>query len=415
MIKLNHVSFSYQNGEANEMQVLSDVSFQASRGECVVLCGKSGCGKTTMLRLVNGLIPHFYAGKLEGNVLVGGQEMQQTPLPQTSRIVGSVFQNPRTQFFHLDTTGEMAFNLENQNVPRPQMKKRLEEVSYRLNLQELMDRNIFELSGGEKQQIACGSVYAALPSVIVMDEPSSNLDMESIRKLQKLIRMMKDEGKTVLISEHRLWYLEGIADRYVLLEDGRIRQEFTPEAAADLSLEKRKALGLRAVKREQLYELRPDMGLIKQKSTGLEIDGLQFSRQMRQVLNVPHLEIPSGAIVAVIGENGAGKSTFSLCLAGLLKHTGTVRIDGKKIAHKKLPEQVYLVMQEAGHQLFSDTVLGELTLNNPALSEEKGKEVLTTLGLNGMENRHPGSLSGGQQQRLSLGTALCMKRKLSSQ
>ena len=328
MIKLNHVSFSYQNGEANEMQVLSDVSFQASCGECVVLCGKSGCGKTTMLRLVNGLIPHFYAGKLEGNVLVGGQEMQQTPLSQTSRIVGSVFQNPRTQFFHLDTTGEMAFNLENQNVPRPQMKKRLEEVSYRLNLQELMDRNIFELSGGEKQQIACGSVYAALPSVIVMDEPSSNLDMESIRKLQKLIRMMKDEGKTVLISEHRLWYLEGIADRYVLLEDGRIRQEFTPETAADLSLEKRKALGLRAVKREQLYELRPDMGLIKQKSTGLEIDGLQFSRQMRQVLNVPHLEIPSGAIVAVIGENGAGKSTFSLCLAGLLKHTGTVRIDG---------------------------------------------------------------------------------------
>ena len=412
MIKLNHVSFSYQNGEANEMQVLSDVSFQASRGECVVLCGKSGCGKTTMLRLVNGLIPHFYAGKLEGNVLVGGQEMQQTPLPQTSRIVGSVFQNPRTQFFHLDTTGEMAFNLENQNLPRPQMKKRLEEVSYRLNLQELMDRNIFELSGGEKQQIACGSVYAALPSVIVMDEPSSNLDMESIRKLQKLIRMMKDEGRTVLISEHRLWYLEGIADRYVLLEEGRIRQEFTPEAAAGLSLEKRKALGLRAVKQEQLYELRPDMGLIKQKSTGLEIDWLQFSRQMRQVLNVPHLEIPSGAIVAVIGENGAGKSTFSLCLAGLLKHTGTVRIDGKKIAHKKLPEQVYLVMQEAGHQLFSDTVLGELTLNNPALSEEKGKEVLTTLGLNGMENRHPGSLSGGQQQRLSLGTALCMKRKL---
>ena len=162
MIKLNHVSFSYQNGEANEMQVLSDVSFQASRGECVVLCGKSGCGKTTMLRLVNGLIPHFYAGKLEGNVLVGGQEMQQTPLSQTSRIVGSVFQNPRTQFFHLDTTGEMAFNLENQNVPRPQMKKRLEEVSYRLNLQELMDRNIFELSGGEKQQIACGSVRSSL-------------------------------------------------------------------------------------------------------------------------------------------------------------------------------------------------------------------------------------------------------------
>ena len=184
MIKLNHVSFSYQNGEANEMQVLSDVSFQASRGECVVLCGKSGCGKTTMLRLVNGLIPHFYAGKLEGNVLVGGQEMQQTPLSQTSRIVGSVFQNPRTQFFHLDTTGEMAFNLENQNVPRPQMKKRLEEVSYRLNLQELMDRNIFELSGGEKRRLYLLRVLMGAPNVLLLDEPTNDLDIPTLSVLE---------------------------------------------------------------------------------------------------------------------------------------------------------------------------------------------------------------------------------------
>ena len=133
---------------------------------------------------------------------------------------------------------------------------------------------------------------------------------------------------------------------------------------------------------------------------------------MRQVLHVPHLAIPKGAVVAVIGENGAGKSTLSLCLAGLLKHSGTVRIDGEKIAHKKLPEQVYLVMQEAGHQLFSDTVLGELTLNDPAVTEEQAKAVLAKLGLDGLEARHPGSLSGGQQQRLSLGTALCTKRKL---
>ncbi|MDO4324317.1 MAG: ABC transporter ATP-binding protein, partial [Lachnospiraceae bacterium] len=400
MIELHHVSFAYQNGETSETQVLCDVNFQASPGECVVLCGKSGCGKTTMLRLVNGLVPHFYAGKLEGSVLVGGLDVQQTQLPRMSRVVGSVFQNPRTQFFHLDTTGEMAFNLENQNVSRSQMQERLTEVVYRLSLQELMDRNIFELSGGEKQQIACGSVYASLPQIIVMDEPSSNLDMESIRKLQKLIRIMKAEGKTVLISEHRLWYLVGIADRYVLLENGQISQEFTPEAAANLSRVQRTELGLRAVKREQLYEPRIDVRPTERKDTGLEIDGLQFSREMRQVLNVPHLKIPRGAIVAVIGENGAGKSTLSLCLAGLLKHSGTVRINGEKIAHKKLPEQTYLVMQEAGHQLFSDTVLGELTLNNKTLTEAQAKAALAELGLNGMENRHPGSLSGGQQQRL---------------
>ena len=130
------------------------------------------------------------------------------------------------------------------------------------------------------------------------------------------------------------------------------------------------------------------------------------------MLNVPRLKIPKGAIVAVIGENGAGKSTLSLCLAGLLKHSGAVRIDGEKVPHKKLPQQAYLVMQEAGHQLFSDTVLGELTLNNPTLTEEQAKAALAKLGLSGLENRHPGSLSGGQQQRLSLGTALCTRRNL---
>ena len=415
-MKLNHVSFSYQTGETRETQGLRDVSFQASPGECVAFCGKSGCGKTTMLRLINGLVPHFYTGKLEGSALVGGLDVRRTELSQIAGIVGSVFQNPRTQFFHLDTTGEMAFNLENQNMPRPQMKERLKEAVRLLDLQELMDRNIFELSGGEKQQIACGSVYAAMPQIIVMDEPSSNLDMESIRKLQKLICMMKEEGKTVLISEHRLWYLEGIADRYVLLENGRIREEFTPDAAAGLLAEQRNTYGLRAIRREQLYEPQPDIRRTIQKKTGkevgLEIEGLTFSCQMCQVLNVPHLTIPRGAIVAVIGENGAGKSTLSLCLAGLLKHSGSVRIAGEKVPCKKLPEQVYLVMQEAGHQLFSDTVLGELTLNNTALTEKQAKEVLTQLGLNGIKNRHPGSLSGGQQQRLSLGTAVCMRRRL---
>lgn len=413
MIKLNHVSFAYKTGEAGEpVQVLHNVNFQAAPGECVVFCGKSGCGKTTMLRLINGLVPHFYAGNLEGSVLIGGVDTTQTPLPRMARIVGSVFQNPRTQFFHLDTTGEMVFNLENQNISCSEMQKRLQEVVCRLNLQELMERNIFELSGGEKQQIACGSAYASLPPIIVMDEPSSNLDMESIRKLQKIICIMKEEGKTVLLSEHRLWYLEGIADRYVLLENGQISQEFTPEMIAKLSKENRDKMGLRAVSRKQLYEPCYDMNIGEYSDVGLEIDRLQFCREKRQVLNIPHLKIPKGAIVAVIGENGAGKSTLSLCLTGLLKHAGTIRIDDEKIPNKKLPEQTYLVMQEAGHQLFSDTVLGELTLNKQTVTEVQAEEILDKLGLNGMKNRHPGSLSGGQQQRLSLGIALCSKRRL---
>ncbi len=414
MVHFKQVSFTYGTGETTKEfpKILQNVSFHAVPSECVVLCGKSGCGKTTMLRLINGLIPHFYSGKLTGSVTVGEVDIAASDLPRISRVVGSVFQNPRTQFFHMDTTGEMAFNLENQNMPRPQMQKRLEDVVYRLNLEDLMKRDIFELSGGEKQQIACGSVYAALPQVMVLDEPSSNLDMEKIKKLQILLRTMKDEGKTVILSEYRLWYLDSIADRYVLLENGTISEEFSPEQLRALPDRNREMLGLRAVSKGQLRQIKPDVPPQTGKEPGLKVDGLTFTRKDRQVLDIRRLEIPKGAIVAVVGENGAGKSTLSFCLAGLLRHHGRIAIAGKNVSCKKLLEQAYVVMQEAGHQLFSDTVLGELTLNNPTLSEADACAVLRELGLSELEQCHPGSLSGGQQQRLSLGTALCSRRKL---
>lgn len=413
MIELENVSFTYENSEIKEKQsTLSDVTFRVSAGECVVLCGRSGCGKTTLLRMVNGLVPHFYQGEMKGKVSVGEIDIQNSGLPEISRIVGSVFQNPRTQFFHTDTTGEMAFNLENQSIPQTQIKERIGNVVARLNLQDLMDRNIFELSGGEKQQIACGSVYAAMPQVMVLDEPSSNLDMGSIRKLKKLIRTMKEEGKTVLISEHRLWYLQGLADRYVVMENGQIVQELLPEQMMSLSEEERQKMGLRAASKEQIQAIKLNGLGLENSANGLEVKGLSFYRKKRQILDIDHICIPKGAIVAIIGENGAGKSTFSMCLSGLLSHRGTILIEGERIPLKKLPEHAYLVMQEAGHQLFSDSVMGELTLNNEKLTEEQALGVLESLGLKGLENRHPGALSGGQQQRLSLGTALCTKRRL---
>lgn len=415
MIEIKDVAFSYQEEEQKTgMEVLQNVSLQVKRGECVVLCGRSGCGKTTLLRMMNGLIPHFYTGNLQGNVTVDGIQTTEQSLVQISKIVGSVFQNPRSQFFHLDTTGEMAFNLENQNLSRQQMEERLDDTVERLDLEELMDRNIFKLSGGEKQRIACGAVYAALPEVIVLDEPSSNLDMESIRKLKKMLERMKKDGKTIVISEHRLWYLDGIADRYVYMEDGHIQHKYTRKEMLEISETERKHLGLRVVKKNQLYDVEMK-GYKERRQTevpGLEIENLTYRHKKQQVLHIPNLQIPQGAIVAVIGENGAGKTTLSLCLSGLLKHHGCIRIKGEKIPNKRLPSKMYLVMQEAGHQLFSDTVLGELTLNNAVTTETEAKEILDIMGLDQLEERHPGSLSGGQQQRLSIATALCMKRSV---
>lgn len=412
MVTFENVSYTYQTGMemSTSTAVLTDVNLHIGKGECVVLCGRSGCGKTTMLRLVNGLAPHFYAGNLQGAVSVAGMDIPSSDLPEISKIVGSVFQNPRTQFFHMDTTGEMAFNLENQNMPRQQMKQRIEEVAYHLHLEELLERDIFELSGGEKQQIACGSIYASFPEVVVLDEPSSNLDMESIRKLQKLIQTMKDDGKTILISEHRLWYLNGIADRYILMDNGCIIREYNPKEINALTPQEGTALGLRAINQQQLHTVPETATLNLNQEQAIEIHGLTFNRGQRQVLDIRRLNIPKGAIVAVVGENGAGKSTLSLCLAGLLRHSGTIRVGGKTIPNKQLSESAFLVMQEAGHQLFSDSVMGELALNNASFSAEQAQVVLNELGLQGLEKRHPGALSGGQQQRLSLATAICNHR-----
>ena len=172
MIELKHVSFTYQ-GQTGDG--LHDINLTIEDGECVLFCGRSGCGKTTITRLVNGLIPQFYAGELAGSVLVDGQEVSDLPMHQLAAKVGSVFQNPRTQFFNVDTDSEIAFGIENQALPAHQLRERVDRASAELHIENLRNRNIFELSGGEKQKIAFASVYAMNPQIYLLDEPSSNL------------------------------------------------------------------------------------------------------------------------------------------------------------------------------------------------------------------------------------------------
>lgn len=212
MIEFENVSFSYIGQEHGG---LHDINLKISDGECVLFCGRSGCGKTTITRLVNGLIPQFYQGELRGHVLVDGQEISNIPMYQIAAKVGSVFQNPRTQFFNVDTDSEIAFGIENEARPPKALAERVEQTAKDLQIQNLRNRNIFELSGGEKQKIAFASVYAMNPQIYLLDEPSSNLDMTSIQELREHLRLIKKQGKTVLIAEHRLYYLMELADRIV--------------------------------------------------------------------------------------------------------------------------------------------------------------------------------------------------------
>lgn len=188
MIELKHVSFAYQGQEHDG---LHDINLTIADGECVLFCGRSGCGKTTITRLVNGLIPQFYAGELTGSVLVDGQETGKLPMYQTAAKVGSVFQNPRTQFFNVDTDSEIAFGIENEARPPVELAERVEQATDDLHIRPLRNRNIFELSGGEKQKIAFASVYAMNPEIYLLDEPSSNLDMTSIQELKGHLRLLQ--------------------------------------------------------------------------------------------------------------------------------------------------------------------------------------------------------------------------------
>ena len=222
-VELRSVSFTYAGFDA---PAVDNVSFAVAPGECIVLCGESGCGKTTATRIVNGLAGGFYEGSRTGKVLIAGRDVDDLEDWELSSLTGSVFQNPRTQFFNLDTTGEIAFGMENLGVPREEMHRRVRDVVRELGIECLMGRGIFELSGGQMQSVAFASAWACKPSVYVLDEPSSNLDPPSMEKLASFISKAKSSGSAVIIAEHRLSYLASVADRYLLFEGGSVAAEW---------------------------------------------------------------------------------------------------------------------------------------------------------------------------------------------
>mgnify|MGYP002610154191 CR=1 FL=1 len=221
MIKIDHISFSY--GEENENTGgVRDIDLNIEDGQFVVLCGESGCGKTTVTRLINGLIPHYYEGKMTGEVWVNGAKVSEQPLYDTTAVVGSVFQNPRSQFFNVDTTSEITFGCENLGQPEKDIRERLAKTVRDFRLEKLMDRNIFHLSGGEKQKIACAGVSIMEPDVLVMDEPSSNLDAASILDLRKILAFWKSQGKTIIVVSSEMPEILGITNRIGVMSNGRL-------------------------------------------------------------------------------------------------------------------------------------------------------------------------------------------------
>ena len=224
MIKLKNVSFSYNQDSRN---IIENINIEIKKGEVVAFIGASGCGKTTLTRIINGLAYKFYGGKLNGNITIDGIKPCEKELYEIGRRVGSIFQNPKSQFFAENVEDEIAFGLENYGVDREKISRRIREALSSINGENLIDKSLFHLSSGERQKIAIASINALDPPIYVFDEPSANLDMKSVEALRKLMLSLKIQGKTMVISEHRIYYLKDLVDKYYYLEDGEIRYSFS--------------------------------------------------------------------------------------------------------------------------------------------------------------------------------------------
>ena len=243
MIELHNVNFQYTGSV--DAGGLTDINLTIPDGQFILLCAQSGCGKTTLTRLINGLIPNYYEGNLSGEVLLDGENISKLPLYDTAKYVGSVFQNPRTQFFTVDSTSELAFGSENQGKAESEIIQKIQETADLFGITSLLGKNIFEMSGGEKQKIACSSVSVTDLPIVVLDEPSSNLDTAATQDLKRMIEVWKSQGKTIIIAEHRLYYLADIVDRVIFLKDGKIAATFSIPEIQNLSVTMLSEMGLR--------------------------------------------------------------------------------------------------------------------------------------------------------------------------
>ena len=406
MIKFENVNVTMQG-----KRILSDINLEIQDGEFVLICGESGCGKTTMTKLINGLIPHFVRDvSVDGTITVCRKNVAEMPMYEIAELVGSVFQNPKTQFFYTNSNAEMAFGLENRGVEPEYIRKRIKNTINELDIEKLEDRDVFSMSGGEKQLLAFASVYAMNPQIYVLDEPSANLDIAAMEKLSERMKVIKEKGHTVVVAEHRLAWIQKFADRIIYMKEGRIEQEFTSDEFKALSDLKRKQMGLRSIVPEQI-QITEITG--NSEDAVLQIYNLSCKRKKQMIFQNISLSARAGDIIGITGKNGAGKSTFCNCLCGLLKPKGgEILYQGKKLSEKARTKLFGMVMQEVNHQLFSDSVKNECMLANEEASEQEIRELLEKFDLEEYAEYHPMILSGGQRQRLAICQAVMGEKKL---
>jgi energy-coupling factor transport system ATP-binding protein len=424
-LAVENVSFRYRD---RDELAIRDVSFELEAGRVLLIAGASGCGKTTLVRCINGLIPRSYKGELSGRVLLHGQSIEGMPLSRISQIVGTVLQDPERQILGAHVFTEVAFGLENLGLPRPEIMRRVDETLTYLGIEHLKKRETFYLSGGEKQKVALAGTLAMQPSILLLDEPLASLDPASAEEALALFRRLADEGKTVAVIEHRVEDVLKIRPELALfMVDGEMRY-FGPtaglEAAVDYHEVKLPApMILDKARRDPPpgYE-QPALAATRDGPL-VEFRSVSFAYEPETpVLHDINLTIRAGDIIAVLGANGAGKTTLVKHAIGLLKpKRGQVLLEGadtRQMSVAQIAHSVGYVFQSPSHMLFAPTVRDELAFgpHNLGFGQEAADrsvaEAIDIVNLRGLEENPPLGLSFGQQKRVSIAAVLAMCSKV---
>lgn len=404
-IALRQLTVAYPGAE--ERPALDRLELVIPDGQTVLLTGPSGCGKTTVLRTIAGLVPGFHEARLTGELLLDGSPVEADPAGLASRV-GYVFQDPRSEFFTLDVRSELAFPCENAGLEPALIARRVDEVTAALDIERLLGKKLARLSSGEKQKIAIGAALMMRPGTLLFDEPSANLDAEALTMLAEVMGRLRERGVTMLVADHRLGYLQGLCDRVVVLDRGRLSADLGADELADRPAQWFTEQGLRLPEPPPLVPSPagpPADG-------GLRIRSASFAYPGEQTLwTIDDLRLPERGVVGVTGANGAGKTTLIRLVLGLLRCRGTtMTIGGRPWPARRRRRDCAYVMQDVEYQLLGESVADELLIG-PApgpRTRRRARALLGRVGLAEHAEQHPLTLSGGQKQRLGVALA-CMK------
>ena len=424
---IENLSFQYRT---RPEPALENISFELKPGEMLLIAGSSGCGKTTLARCINGLIPRSYRGKREGKVLLHGKDVAEMQIADTAQIVGTLLQDPERQIVASNVFNEVAFGPENLGLPPAEIVKRVEQAMKRLKIEHLSDRQTFNLSGGEKQKVALAGLLAMNPSILLLDEPLASLDPASAYEALEVFRSLADEGKTVVLIEHRVE--DAIAarpDRLLYMETGQVKYlgpiEDLPVEINHREVKLPAEWVVKRVRQSGEKIDKPDFAPNTIKGDPLvvfENVDFRYSDETPLILQDVNLTIWHGDLIAVLGPNAAGKSTLVKHAIGLLKPTaGRVLVDGKDtrtMSIAQIARVLGFVFQSPTHMLYAPTVREELEFGPKNLEfkkdvmEQAVAESLSTVNLKGLEEYPPLGLSFGQQKRTTIAAVLAMQSQI---